>query len=740
MIEGTDSEGTSFSVTKVQTFSISKTGTTGDTGPGTNFVFARQTAQPSTPTAAGLGIPSSDIQWYDDPPTTPLETLWSSKGTVAAGGSAYVWGAVFQPEGTAVAEIRIYSDVVASAGASPDVPGDNTSTFAMTTSVLTINDANWNASPPSVTNNGDTVYSCTALVSGSPTDTSVAVVWSDPTIFARKTDGADSSVAGPAGAGVVYRGEHSASTAYFGSATGAESNRRDVVKGTDNEYWIAKSDHTSLVNEDDKPITGTEATYKAKWEEFGASYSSVATDILFADDVYATRTVNVGTTEEGNAVISLFSDFDGTTDSGNPYIGIGATSFGAEGVWLGFEGGSAGSAGTAKFYIGSGSNDYLKYDGSNLSFKGANAELTTAGVLSATNLQVETLAQADYFNYRSININSTEVTGSYFINYSGSDFAPSVEYTALILDGSQGGDAAAFVRFDLAPEHPLGMIVAPGSKGGHQVTFEGNTILYVARARGISKASLSDQAVSQGKNALSGYTSNFNQDWTNSTFGFYSDADDIMGGTTNGVGGDSWWSYDVTLSGVAHENLARIGSGTRFQFTKSKYDFRMLAANNYNDFAPNFSKGIATNKLTVGDTALNNATYDLYVSASIGATGNVTAYISDERLKENIEPFVCGSAYLDKIRPVEFNWNEKAYEIGFKPDQHNELGFIAQELEEVLPQAVAPAPINKKDDDYLTVREEKLIPILVSSLKEQRSEISDLKEDMKDLKKIIKEL
>jgi hypothetical protein len=284
------------------------------------------------------------------------------------------------------------------------------------------------------------------------------------------------------------------------------------------------------------------------------------------------------------------------------------------------------------------------------------------------------------------------------------------------------------------------MIVAPGSKGGHQVTFEGNTILYVARARGITKASLSAQAVSQGKNALSGYTSNFGQDATNSTFGFYSDSDDIMGGTTNGVGGDSWWSYDVTLNSVAHTNLARIGSGTRFQFTKSNYDFRMLAANNYNDFAPNFSKGIATNKLTVGDTALNNATYDLYVATSIGATGNVTAYISDERLKENIEPFVCGSAYLDKIRPVEFNWNEKAYEIGFKPDQHNELGFIAQELEEVLPQAVAPAPINKKDDDYLTVREEKLIPILVSSLKEQRSEISDLKEDMKDLKKIIKEL
>ena len=111
-----------------------------------------------------------------------------------------------------------------------------------------------------------------------------------------------------------------------------------------------------------------------------------------------------------------------------------------------------------------------------------------------------------------------------------------------------------------------------------------------------------------------------------------------------------------------------------------------------------------------------------------------------------VEPVFFGATdkkspdYLDKIRPVEFDWNEKAYEMGFKPDQHHEFGFIAQELGEVLPQSIAPAPINKKDDDYLTIKEEKLIPILVSSLKEQRNEIADLKEDIKDLKKIVKEL
>jgi hypothetical protein len=159
----------------------------GDTGAGTNFVFKRAAGSaPDTPTANGLNLPTPN--WLDDPPTTPLVTLWSSKGTVTAGGTAYVWGPVFQVEGTAVAEIRCYSDVVANNGASPTKPSG--STFNLNTPALTINDSNWNKEPPSILSDGDTVYSCTALVSGSPKTTSVAVSWENPTIFARKTDGA----------------------------------------------------------------------------------------------------------------------------------------------------------------------------------------------------------------------------------------------------------------------------------------------------------------------------------------------------------------------------------------------------------------------------------------------------------------------------------------------------------------------------------------------------------------------
>jgi hypothetical protein len=331
-----------------------------------------------------------------------------------------------------------------------------------------------------------------------------------------------------------------------------------------------------------------------------------------------------------------------------------------------------------------------------------------------------------------------------YLEYSQS--AGGTVYTAIILDGSQGGPAGAFVRFNEAPDKPIGQIVTPGKLGGHQVTFEGVQPVYLARAKGVTMQVLSAQAISQGKNPMGidadpYITDNHDQDGSTTTYAFYSDTDDIVGGGTNNTDGDAFWYYDVTVDSVAHTDLARISSGNRIQFTKSTYDFRMTAISAYSDFTPNFELGIAAyGGLTAGLRYGNNGTYKNYTVGSVGATVNVVAYASDERLKENIEPFVCGSAYLDKIKPVEFDWNEKAYEIGFEPDQHHEIGFIAQELGEVLPQSIAPAPINKKDDDYLTVKEEKLIPILVSSLKEQRNEIADLKEDIKELKKVIKEL
>jgi predicted phage tail protein len=178
--------GTATTFTKIQTLNKTVDGATGSTGQGANFVFKRNATSPSI-TADGLNIPSG---WADSPPSG-TDLLWSSKGVVAAGGTAYVWGTVFQVEGAAVAELRCYSDVVANNGSSPTKPGS--STYNATTSVLTLNDSNWNLAPPSVSSSGDTVYSCTTLVTGASTATAIAIGsgWSTPTIHTRKTDGDD---------------------------------------------------------------------------------------------------------------------------------------------------------------------------------------------------------------------------------------------------------------------------------------------------------------------------------------------------------------------------------------------------------------------------------------------------------------------------------------------------------------------------------------------------------------------
>jgi hypothetical protein len=94
---------------------------------------------------------------------------------------------------------------------------------------------------------------------------------------------------GGAGPGVVYRGDWAVNTAYFSSSV-----RVDVVRGSNSQYYLAKVGHTSTADGAlDKPITGT--SYTTYWNSFGATFSSVATDILLAQDATITRGLVMGT-------------------------------------------------------------------------------------------------------------------------------------------------------------------------------------------------------------------------------------------------------------------------------------------------------------------------------------------------------------------------------------------------------------------------------------------------------------
>jgi hypothetical protein len=108
---------------------------------------------------------------------------------------------------------------------------------------------------------------------------------------------------------------------------------------------------------------------------------------------------------------------------------------------------------------------------------------------------------------------------------------------------------------------------------------------------------------------------------------------------------------------------------------------------------------------------------DAQFGGNLRAIGDIIAYsASDYRLKNNITPIPNA---LDKVLSISgntFDWNEKSDHKG------NDVGVIAQEILEVLPEAVTT-----RDTGYLAVRYEKLVPLLIEAIKELKSEVEELK-------------
>jgi hypothetical protein len=109
-------------------------------------------------------------------------------------------------------------------------------------------------------------------------------------------------------------------------------------------------------------------------------------------------------------------------------------------------------------------------------------------------------------------------------------------------------------------------------------------------------------------------------------------------------------------------------------------------------------------------------------AGEIRATNNVTAYYSDDRLKTKLGSIENALDKLCALSGFYYEANETAQRLGY--DVKREVGVSAQEVQAVMPEIVAPAPI---DDRYLTVRYERLAPLLIEAIKELRKELNELK-------------
>lgn len=191
--------------------------------------------------------------------------------------------------------------------------------------------------------------------------------------------------------------------------------------------------------------------------------------------------------------------------------------------------------------------------------------------------------------------------------------------------------------------------------------------------------------------------------------------DNVNSGNNNvfiGYGAGAW----ETESNKLH--IGSGGSGTLI-YGDFATGVRRVGINNTNPTQTLDVSGNARFR-NVGSTISSNM--PLYITAD----GVLSTNASDKRLKTNIEPITNGLSYVSKLQGVKFDWvNESS---GKKS-----IGFIAQDVEKVLPELVFTNP----NDGLMGVNYAELTSVLVEAVKELKKENDDLRERLEKLEKLI---
>jgi hypothetical protein len=142
----------------------------------------------------------------------------------------------------------------------------------------------------------------------------------------------------------------------------------------------------------------------------------------------------------------------------------------------------------------------------------------------------------------------------------------------------------------------------------------------------------------------------------------------------------------------------------------------------------------------VGIGTEDPSAYKLQVIGAIGASGDIVASYSDERLKDVTENIKDVLPILNKINGFRYICNDVGEKHGYDKSK-KELGLSAQEIQKYYPELVSLAPfdsvydsetkqiISKSGENYLTLKYERLIPVLVQGIKELNVHIEKMQEN-----------
>jgi hypothetical protein len=531
------------------------------------------------------------------------------------------------------------------------------------------------------------------------------------------------------GAGIVFRGKwrqyESGITPrqYFGN-----TKRRDVVEtnavppNPDMRYWLCKINYTTSTAADGPPATGaTENTY---WEPFGATFDSVATDILFADQVYADKTINIGSNGT-TPIIAL--NADAANSNARPYISIGqgTQGFGNSGIFLGYDGTPA----VGKLSVTNGLIGGWAINPATLSSPGATPRLILNPDTSTPSIKIYNASGTEKISIKTGNLTYLPGLGSTFTVYPVTSTGTSYTWTTVDPGGleimsNQYTAAATSIGTITAGTYQVAQTYNWNSSPGNVMSITSQTAGQFQYSFGIdilNSAGTVITSIIQGtgfNEGLIGATSA-----TSETFGSkYNYVTTHTIPTTAEYFQRPFYSFEIVITAATNPSPAI--TLTNFSLTSETLYFKQKLG-----FTEITEEGIQVVSsearhviISTSDSALADA---LYVKGSTKLDGNSyigTAAIavqgglfpSDERLKEDISDFSNGLEIIKKLNPKWFRFKDRRNDLF-------DAGVIAQDVQPYIPEF-----IGNREDGYMGVNYDAINMTMLNAIKELSNKVESM--------------
>jgi len=216
--------------------------------------------------------------------------------------------------------------------------------------------------------------------------------------------------------------------------------------------------------------------------------------------------------------------------------------------------------------------------------------------------------------------------------------------------------------------------------------------------------------------------------------------------TLNAQSNITWQSSYLDISGDVYTNNIRIRNSTTsalLEFNNSTtgnsftdgldmiMDGNNFIINNNENGYIKFQTNNLNDRLTIegdGDIYVNS----LGTNGTVYSNNNILTNVnpSDKRLKQNINQLKYGLNEINELNPVSFQYKDSK-------DKSIKFGYIAQEVKDVLPEAV-----QEQNDGYLGMFPDKIDVVAVKAIQElyemvlmQKKEIEQMQQEIKRIKK-----